>query len=454
MKQGKTLISDAFNLIETERAPWVPFAGVHAGFLTGVKADEYLLSAKEIVKGVSAAIEMYRADGIPFVFDLQLEAEALGCNLLWAPVNPPSVCSHPLAMGVPLSDLKMPDTPSGRIGIVMEAASALSEKYPEIAFYGLITGPFTLALHLMGTDIFMQMFTDPERVADVMRFCTGVCKTMTEYYKKAGATVIAVVDPMTSQIGPDQFLEIVSPYVSEIFRFIREEGLLSSFFVCGHAQHNIEVMCDCSPGNISIDENIPLDYVRDICLSRGISFGGNLKLTVTLLLGNESDCEKDAIKCIDTGRGRGFIIAPGCDLPYDTKAENMMAVVNLIYDKERQKIVRAIPDELPETEPVDFTIFETGPVCVDLITLDSGSCAPCQYMKDAVLRAAEGLGDRVIVTEYKIKEEGGVKRMASLGVRNIPAVCIDGEIAFVSHIPPVPEIRKVIEERIRLKFNV
>ena len=45
--------------------------------------------------------------------------------------------------------------------------------------------------------------------------------------------VVAVVDPMTSQIGPEQFREFVSPHAAPIFEHIRQAGAVGSFFVCG-----------------------------------------------------------------------------------------------------------------------------------------------------------------------------------------------------------------------------
>lgn len=448
---GKDIVKQAFRLEKTAKTPWVPFVGVHAAKLLCVDSAKYLQSKDLIVQGVKNAIKLYKADGIPVVFDLQLEAEALGCEILWAKENPPSVSSHPLAEGKSIGEIKFPGK-VGRIAVVMEAARELSFRNPDICFYGLITGPFTLALHLMGTDVFMQMFTNPEGLNEVLEFCTDVCKKMTQYYKSAGVDVIAVVDPMTSQIGPDQFTEFVSPYALRIFNFIREQNLLSSFFVCGQAQHNIEVMCDCLPDNISIDENIPLDYVRDICLPRNISFGGNLKLTVTLLLGNEIDSEKDAVDCIITGGNKGFILSPGCDLPYDTKTENLLAISNIITDSYRQDVVKTLKAESPEFEPLDLIGYASGKkVKIDIITLDSSSCAPCQYMVSAVNSAVKDLENQVEVTEFKIKTAEGVRKMMQLGVGNIPTICIDGKATFVSNIPPVSEIRKAIIFRINEK---
>jgi uroporphyrinogen decarboxylase len=58
-------------------------------------------------------------------------------------------------------------------------------------------------------------------------------------------------------------------------------------------------MAECKCDNISIDENIPLDYVRAECEKHGISYGGNLQLTSVLLLGEPIDAQKNAIACME-----------------------------------------------------------------------------------------------------------------------------------------------------------
>jgi len=450
--RGKQLLQQAFALQETSRVPWVPFVGVHAASLLGVTAEEYLKSTDLIVEGVSKAIELYNPDGIPIVFDLQLEAECMGCNLVWADENPPSVNSHPLTEGMELKDLKIPAPTDGRIPVVLEATRQLRAQYPELALYGLISGPFTLGLHLLGTEIFMKMFTDEEYVLELMSFCTKVCNAMTDYYKSTGCDVIAVVDPMTSQIGPDQFEQFVTKYCSEVFAHIKAEGLYSSFFVCGHAQHNIEVMCACKPDNISIDENIPLGFVKEICLKNGISFGGNLLLTVALLMGNTEDCERNAVDCMDIGGNKGYILAPGCDLAYATPKENLLAITNLITDEYRRNVVRALEAKTMNIAPIDKVVYGSSPkVILDVVTLDAASCAPCQYMLEAVKRACEPFGDRVEFIERSVKTPEGVEFMVAIGASNIPTLCIDGEIVFVSNIPPVSEISRSIKYRIANK---
>lgn len=447
---GLSLLEKAFRLEETERTPWVPFVGVHGGKLIGVDAESYLKSSRNLVDGISKAVDLYKPDGIPVVFDLQIEAEILGCELIWSKDNPPAVVSHPLSEGVELATLTIPEKTDGRILIVLDAVVELREKYPDLALYGLITGPFTLALHLLGSDIFMKMFEDPDYVLEVMAFCTQVGIKYSEMLMEAGCDVIAVVDPMTSQIDPMSFETFVSPYIGDIFNKIRMNGKYSSLFVCGNAMQNIDVMCNCRPDNISIDENIPLEYVRDIALKKEISFGGNLKLTSVLLLGNELDSQMDAVNCLDLGGKKGFILAPGCDLPMDTPIENLKAVSELIYDEYLQQIARKMEHSSSLQKLNLEGHWVKGKVVVDVITLDSASCAPCQYMVEAVKHAAIGFGDLVIINEHKIKEKDGIRMMMALGVKNLPTTCINGRIAFISQIPRKSELEKAIGEAFKL----
>jgi MtaA/CmuA family methyltransferase len=453
--KGKELILHALKGGQCSSIPWVPFVGVHGGYLIGKNANEFLHSAGLIVSGISKAIELYQPDGIPVCFDLQIEAEALGCELGWADENPPAVLSHPLA-GKEIPNQFKPLLPgNGRIPIVMAATRELRKKYPDIALYGLVTGPFTLGLHLLGTEIFMKMFEDPASIHRLLEFTSGVTRSMSEYYIEAGCDIIGVVDPMTSQIGPSQFTEFIHRPVKSVFDNIRKQGTFSSFFVCGHAQQNIEVMCKTGPDNISIDENIPLDYVRKICSNYGISFGGNLQLTLVMLMGTPEDCQRNAVDCMDIAGDTGFILAPGCDLPMKTPIENLQAVSKVIRDSYQQDVIRTLEHKPGKAQILNLDEYgKSDRVIVDIITLDSESCAPCQYMVEAVKEVAPHFEGLVEWREHSIKNLEGVTFMSSLFVKNIPTICIDGKITFVSQIPPRNELIRAIQNRINEKLKI
>ncbi|NCC08461.1 MAG: hypothetical protein EOM30_10615 [Clostridia bacterium] len=221
----------------TERAPWVPFAGVHAGELIGADATEILTNEESLIKALMEVNRLYKPDGQPVVFDLQIEAEILGCDLVWAKDCPPSVASHPLAdtMTVPCV-CTLPTPEQGRLPMVLSAMRRMKAAVGETtALYGLICGPFTLASHLRGNDIFMDMFDDEDYVKDLLNYCTECGKRVADMYIEAGMDVIAVVDPLVSQISSDHFEEFLTEPYTNLFAHIREKGVFSSFFVCGKA---------------------------------------------------------------------------------------------------------------------------------------------------------------------------------------------------------------------------
>jgi MtaA/CmuA family methyltransferase len=447
---SKQLLFRAFRNQEVERIPWVPFVGCHGASLLSVSSEEYFKSSDLMFAGFEKALELYRPDGLPAMFDLQVEAEAIGCKLRYADTTPPSVETHILENGKKLTDLKVPGEKDGRFPIILDALRKMSSKYGDaIGIYGLVTGPFTLALHLRGTDIFYDIYDEPKELHSLMRFCTDVAIATSKMYLDAGAHIIAVVDPMTSQIIPEVFAEFVGPYCAEIFEYVKQQGKLSSFFVCGDAKRNVEEMCKCKPDNVSIDENIPLDYVREICQRFGISFGGNIKLTMTILFGTPADNIKDAQNCMSIGGNKGFILAPGCDIPFDSPVQNLKAITSAVHGE-----IASILEETNILEGVEFSLPDyknEKEVVVDVITLDSDSCAPCFYMVQAVAEAAEMFGDKIKYVEHKVRDKESVVCMLKLGVSNIPTICVDGIIKYISVIPPKGELQDVFRRAVEMK---
>ena len=93
---GKELLFGTLRHEKMPAVPWVPFAGVHAGKLTGCSAIEVLKDEHKLFDALLAVNKIYDPDGQPVIFDLQVEAEILGCDLVWADNGPPTVASHPL----------------------------------------------------------------------------------------------------------------------------------------------------------------------------------------------------------------------------------------------------------------------------------------------------------------------------------------------------------------------
>ena len=310
---AKQMLIDATRGKRTEMPPWLPYAGVHCAALIDKPADVFLKSAKLMAQGMVKAAELYHADGIPLLFDLSVEAESMGCEASYWDDNVPSIITHPCAELTPeQAELKIPTSEDGRWRVIFEAAQLAKPRLDALdcAMLGLLCGPLTLASHLAGPQIFTALLRRQEFAHAVLAFAGQVGARAAQFYAEMGCDIIAIVDPVASQIRPQTFAEFVTPNCQPAIDVIHGAGLTSTFFICGNCTKVLEEVCKVPTHGFAIDEQMNLSYVRDLAHKYGKGFGGNLKLTTSLMLGMISPRE-DALISLAVGGNLGYTFAPG-----------------------------------------------------------------------------------------------------------------------------------------------
>jgi uroporphyrinogen-III decarboxylase len=309
---GKQAVIDAYMGRRTDRVPWVPYVGVHGASLIGEPADRMLQDPDLLCKSVVNAAVRYRADGIPLVFDLSVEAMSMGIPGRWFPDNPPAIVSHPLAE-VPLSEagLQIPGPADGRWPIIVEAGRRAKEQLGDVALLGLTCGPLTLASHLRGAKLFTDMVKKPERAEEIIAFAGEVTAEAARIYTRdIGCDIVAIVEPVASQIRAPAYDRFVIPACQSALAAIKSAGVPSGLFICGDATKIAENMMYTGADCVTVDEQLNLAHIRDMALKYGRGFGGNLKLTMALSLGI-IDPREDTLVCMAAGQNLGFTLSPG-----------------------------------------------------------------------------------------------------------------------------------------------
>jgi uroporphyrinogen decarboxylase len=310
---AKQMLIDATRGQRTEKPPWVPYAGVNCAFLINEKADTFFQDPQLLAKGVVTAATTYHADGIPLMFDLSVEAEAMGCELEWWKDNVPSVRTHPCQKQTPQElGLTLPTKASGRWPIIFKAAAIAKPQLDKLdcAMLGLVTGPLTLASHLAGVRIFTALKKKKEYAHAVIEYAGRLCAQAVGFYAQMGCDIIAIVDPVASQIRPEMFKEFVTPNCQAALEVIHDAGKTSTFFICGDCTKVIEEVCKVGTHGFAIDEQMDLNFIRDMALKYKKGFGGALKLTLALSLGLIPPRE-DALINLAAGGCHGYTFAPG-----------------------------------------------------------------------------------------------------------------------------------------------
>lgn len=456
---SKEVLLNTLSHQKTDRAPWVPFSGVHSGKLKNYTAREVLTDGNKLMESLLEVNKLYQPDGQPVIFDLQIEAEILGCELFWSEDTPPTVSSHPLAAEATIPcDCLLPKATDGRLPMILDVMRKMKVEVGETtALYGLICGPFTLASHLRGTNIFMDMFDRPDYVVELVEFSRKVCEKVAELYIEAGMDVIAYVDPLLSQISPDNFEEFASAAYCKLFASLRNQNVYSSLFVCGDATKNIEVMCQTKPDSLSIDENVDIKQAKLITDKFDVVIGGNLQLTITMLHGNQQDNMKEVLDIIDNCSTGNLIIAPGCDMPYDVPVENVIAASQAVRNVTQTRAALKGYEksfDLSDVQ-VDMPDYQHLPrPLLEVFTLDSKSCAACGYMMNTAELIKDAFGDQIDVIERKFTEKENIKRCVTLGVSNLPSLYLNGALRYSSVIPSIDTLKSEVIESIEQYSNI
>lgn len=162
-----------------------------------------------------------------------------------------------------------------------------------------------------------------------------------------------------------------------------------------------------------------------------------------MLLGTQQDNMKWVVDFLDklNGHHNNYFLAPGCDMPFDTPVENTVGVAQAVRDREGTR--KALenyqkPDNLPKVELPDYP--RLGKPLIEVFTIDSATSAACGYMAKIATEAAKQLNGKVDMVEHKIIEPENVSRVMQLGITNLPAILINGELKYSSIIPVLPEL--------------
>jgi uroporphyrinogen decarboxylase len=444
---GKELVLRTLRHESVPRVAWVPYTGVHIGSLTGNTATELLKDGAKLLESLRRAHKLYSPDGMPVVFDLQVEAEILGCGMKWAQKAPPSVISHPLA-GRSDFDLEVPARSAGRIPLILETARKLHEEVGgRTAIFGLVCGPLTLASHLRGTQFFLDFRRNEALAHKLVEFTKRVALRMAGYYLETGIDVLAVVDPLISQISPAHFNQFFAKPYAEIFAELRSRRALSSFFVCGDATKNVEVMCQTGPDSIAIDENIDIVKAKAITDRHNITIMGNIPLTAVMLLGNQQDNQKCVVELLDKMGKSNFILAPGCDMPFAVPQENVIGISQAVQNVEQTRLFlkNYVKKELDlEVDMPDYAALAKP--LIEVFTIDSETCAACTYMKATAFQMLDFYGGKIQVVERKGTEAENIVRMQRLGIKNLPAILINGQLRYSSVIPDTETLKEDVRK--------
>jgi uroporphyrinogen decarboxylase len=170
-----------------------------------------------------------------------------------------------------------------------------------------------------------------------------------------------------------------------------------------------------------------------------------------MLLGSQQDNMQYVVDLLERLDPANLIISPGCDMPFDTPIENVVGAYQAVRDPKSTRLALAnYQAKDVDTSAVVLPDYSTLPrPLIEVFTIDSETCSACGYMWDAARRIASEFPGMVDIVEYKFTRKENIARVAKLGIKNLPAMLINGELKFSSVIPSNRELADLVRAAMR-----
>jgi [methyl-Co(III) methanol-specific corrinoid protein]:coenzyme M methyltransferase len=270
-------------------------------------------------------------ESIRVPFDINVEAEAMGCELDFhagrgkgRDIQPPVKTTAMDAVD-DFARVRDPDPhKDGRMPVVLQAIRLLREKIPDtIPILSAVVGPFMVAAQVRGVDPFMrELLTAPEAALEIVRRAYEVCLRYAQAQAEAGSDCVVIVDASASPdlISPTQFDRYAKPFTRDLAKNIPIRSILH---ICGKTRPILTRMAEVTSG-ISIDSCVDITEAKNT-IGQGTAVCGNVDVNTVLLFGDPAEVEQATKEVIDKGTD---LLTTSCGISPLSTTENLKAMVD------------------------------------------------------------------------------------------------------------------------------
>jgi len=316
---------------EADRVPVFPQVFGHAATIDGIPLDAYVQEGDLIARCQTKALDRYGYDAVFSVMDVNVEAEALGASIRYLKHQYPVIQNHPFLVSDDWSRLSVPDPErAGRMPEMLKALKILRRDLGnQVLIVGCVLGPLTLAAQLLGAERALYSAIDePERLGSLLDFATEVIVRFGIAQIDSGAHIPMVFDPFASPaVIPRQlFREFELSRLESIFAaFAQRDALANWLHIAGPVQSILPFYPAAGVSIANFDYCVApgeaLSQLPAICVD------GNIK-SMSFIESSPEDIGAEASFLLRSFEERGgFILSSGCEIPPESKPENVAALV-------------------------------------------------------------------------------------------------------------------------------
>jgi uroporphyrinogen decarboxylase len=325
-----------------DRVPVVLFfmsAAQHGMFRDDMTWNELLHSPYKLSRLVAQQHELYGIDNLFLPLDFRVAGEAFGGQCEYSlkcggGMRMPVIKEFPLRHADGIDALEVPDPrTAGRCPAILKAMGSLSAKYGgRVPLVGFLTSPLDTATDILAggySALLPLLATDPQATHRLLRKVTEFQIEFGKAMEAAGANALATVGGGFNNltIGPPQFQEFVSPYIS---RMVAATGVPLCFHQCQDATPFLAEMVGTGAAAIAFHEHVDLaaakkNFGGKVVLAGNVAVSGARSIMAS---GTTSEVERSVRRTLEIGKPGGmFWLSAGCEVHHALGEENIHALV-------------------------------------------------------------------------------------------------------------------------------
>jgi MtaA/CmuA family methyltransferase len=312
-----------------DHLPLMPITMMFACDLIGARYRDYCTDHRVLAEGQLRVAEQFGFDYVNTMSDPAREAADCGAAVEYFDQQPVALVEDRalLADKCRLASLQMPDPlGGGRMTNGVRAVELLRRRVgQDKVVEGWIEGPMAEAADLRGINTLMlDFFDDPQFVRDLFEFVVEMELRFARAQVEAGIDLMGVGDAAASLIGPQLYREFVWPYEQQLVDGLHALGTRVRLHICGNTR-----FCLAEMGQLGC-EVVDLDYLSPVAEGRA-KMGpqqvllGNIN-PVEILRHGTPETVTAAIAQCHREAGPRFIVGAGCEIPRDTRHDNVLAL--------------------------------------------------------------------------------------------------------------------------------
>jgi uroporphyrinogen decarboxylase len=214
----------------------------------------------------------------------------------------------------------------------LEVARRLARLHETVPVRGALSGPFSLALNLLGPeDFFIGLLDRPDYCERVLSFCADTIIAFGKGYLDCGVDTIMFDSQASPELlSPEMYEEIVLPHTRRIMQALFEAGeQVCPLIIGGNTTPMLDAYLQSGTRQILCDFSADWQQFKERCTETQMSVRRNLS-PMRIQNGKPDELNEVAHRYLREAEGmNGFILGTAV-VPFGTPTENVVAVRNAV----------------------------------------------------------------------------------------------------------------------------